>query len=226
MTTAIATGRRAAVPARSVVVPLCVILAVVLAGLMIRATPAVTAGDIALIRTIESARTPFLDAVALTDGVLFSPVAALAIVGAISAGLWLRRGIGAAVSFAALALLPWLGSSVVKDIVQRPRPLPAELPHHVLTDTGYSFPSGHTSLAVAIGLALLLTFGAGRLRTPLLVLAVAAPLVTAFSRVYLGVHHPTDVLASLVYATAAVLLVDALLRLVRHWWSARAVAVG
>ena len=66
MTTAIATGRRAAVPARSVVVPLCVILAVVLAGLMIRATPAVTAGDVAVIRAIEGARTPFLDAVAWT----------------------------------------------------------------------------------------------------------------------------------------------------------------
>ncbi|WP_348790010.1 phosphatase PAP2 family protein [Leifsonia sp. NPDC080035] len=223
MTATTASSRRAALPARSILVPFCIILAVVLAGLVIRATPAIGTWDLAVIRAIESARTPFLDAVALADGVLFSPVAALVIVGAISAGLWLRRGPGAAIPFAALGLLPWLGSSVVKDIVQRPRPLSAGLPHHLLTDTGYSFPSGHTSLAVALGLALLLTFGAGRLRTPLIVFAVAAPLVTAFSRVYLGVHNPTDVLASLVYATAAVLLVDALLRLVRRWWSSRAV---
>jgi undecaprenyl-diphosphatase len=199
--------------ARAIVLPLCVILLVVLAGLAIAASPAVTAGDLAVIQAIESVRTPVVDAVALADSVLFSPVAALVVVAVVSAFAWLGlRRPGAAIAFAALALLPWLGSTVVKDIVRRPRPLPADLPHHLLTDTGFSFPSGHTSLAVALGLALLIVFGRGRLRRPLVAFAVAAPLVTAFSRVYLGVHNPTDVLASLVYATAAVLLVLALLR--------------
>lgn len=199
--------------ARTIVLPLCAILLLVLAGLAIAASPAVTAGDLAVIQAIETARTPFLDAVALTDSVVFAPVGALVIVAAVSAFAWfgLRRP-GAAFAFAALALLPWLGSTVVKDIVRRPRPLSADLPHHVLTDTGFSFPSGHTSFAVALGLALLIVFGRGRLRRPLLAFAVVVPLLTAFSRVYLGVHNPSDVLASLAYATAAVLLVLALLR--------------
>lgn len=198
---------------RAIVIPLCVILLVVLAGLAIAASPAVTAGDLAVIQAIESARTPVVDAVALADSVLFSPVAALVVIAVVSAVAWLgQRRPGAAIAFAALALLPWLGSTVVKDIVRRPRPLTADLPHHLLTDTGFSFPSGHTTLAVALGLALLIVFGRGRLRTPLLAFAIVAPLVTAFSRVYLGVHNPTDVLASLVYAPAAVLLVLALLR--------------
>lgn len=201
--------------ARAIVIPLCVILLVVLAGLAIVASPAVTAWDLEVIRAIESARTPVLDAVALTDAVVFSPVSALVIVAVVSAVSWLvRRSPGTAIAFAALALLPWLGSTIVKDIVRRPRPLAAGLPHHVLTDTGFSFPSGHTSFAVALALALLIVFGSGRLRRPLLVFAIVAPLLTAFSRVYLGVHNPTDVLASLVYATAAVLLVLAVLRLV------------
>ncbi len=199
--------------ARAIVLPLCAILLLVLAGLAIAASPSVTAGDLAVIRAIEAARTPFVDAVALTDSVVFSPVGALLIVAGVSAFAWfgLRRP-GAAVAFAALALIPWLGSTVVKDIVRRPRPLSADLPHHVLTDSGFSFPSGHTSFAVALGLALLIVFGSGRLRRPLLACAVAVPLLTAFSRVYLGVHNPSDVLASLAYATAAVLLVLALLR--------------
>jgi undecaprenyl-diphosphatase len=201
--------------ARGIVLPLTVILLVILAGLAIVASPAITAWDLGVIRAIESARTPFLDAVTLTDSVLFSPVAALVIVAVISAATWLvRRRLAPALAFAALALLPWLGSTVVKDIVRRPRPLSGHLPHHVLTDTGFSFPSGHTSFAVALGLALLITFGYGRLRSPLIVFAIVAPLVTAFSRVYLGVHNPTDVLASLVYATAAVLLVLGVLRLI------------
>jgi undecaprenyl-diphosphatase len=201
------------VTARAIVLPLCAILLVVLAGLAITASPAVTAGDLAVIQAIESARSPLADAVALADSVVFSPVGALVIVALVSAVAWLGlRKPGAAAAFAALALLPWLGSTVVKDIVHRPRSLSADLPHHVLTDTGFSFPSGHTSFAVALGLALLIVFGRGRLRRPLLVFAIVAPLLTAFSRVYLGVHNPTDVLASLVYATAAVLLVLALLR--------------
>lgn len=205
--------REAGATARAIVLPLTVILLVILAGLAIAASPAVTAWDLGVIRAIEGARTPFLDAVTLTDSVLFSPVAALLIVGLISAATWIaRRRLGPALAFATLALLPWLGSTVVKDIVRRPRPLSADLPHHVLTDTGFSFPSGHTSFAVALALALLIVFGHGRLRRPLIAFAIVAPLVTAFSRVYLGVHNPTDVLASLVYATAAVLLVLGVLR--------------
>ncbi|MEY9951777.1 phosphatase PAP2 family protein [Leifsonia sp. EB34] len=210
-------GRHAAhaAIARGIVLPLVAILLVVLAGLAIAASPAVTAWDLGVIRAIEGARTPFLDAVTLTDSVLFSPVAALAIVGLISAATWVvRRRLGPALAFAALALLPWLGSTVVKDVVRRPRPLSAELPYHVLTDTGFSFPSGHTSFTVALALALLIVFGHGRLRRPLQVFAIVAPLLTAFSRVYLGVHNPTDVLASLVYAAAAVLLVLGVLRLI------------
>ena len=207
--------RATAATARGVVLPLTVVLLVILAGLAIVASPGIAAWDLGVIRAVESARTPFLDAVTLTDSVLFSPVAALLIVGVISAATWLaRRRLAPALAFAALALLPWLGSTVVKDIVRRPRPLPADLPHHVLTDTGFSFPSGHTSFAVALGLALLIAFGHGRLRRPLIAFAIVAPLVTAFSRVYLGVHNPTDVLASLVYATAAVLLVLGVLRLI------------
>jgi membrane-associated phospholipid phosphatase len=199
--------------ARAIILPLCVILLVVLAGLAIASSPAVTAGDLAVIRAIESARTPFLDAVALTDSVVFSPVAMFVVVAVVSAIAWLgARRPGPAIAFAALALIPWLGSTVVKDVVRRPRPLSAQLPHHVLTDTGFSFPSGHTSCAVALGLALLIVFGRGRLRWPLLAFAIVAPLLTAFSRVYLGVHNPTDVVGSLVYAAAAVLLVLALLR--------------
>lgn len=198
---------------RAIVLPLCAILLLILAGLALVSFPAVTAGDLAVIQALESARTPFVDAIALADSVVFSPVGALVIVAVVSAVAWLGlRRPGSAVAFAALALLPWLGSTVVKDIVRRPRPLSADLPHHVLTDTGFSFPSGHTSFVVALGLALLIVFGRGRLRRPLLAFAIVVPLLTAFSRVYLGVHNPSDVLASLVYATAAVLLVLALLR--------------
>jgi membrane-associated phospholipid phosphatase len=91
----------------------------------------------------------------------------------------------------------------IKFAVHRPRPVPA---YALDTAGGYSFPSGHsTSSLVIFGvLAWLLS---GQLRSRYARAAVwlgAAVLVAGIgsSRVYLGVHHPTDVLAAWVMGSA------------------------
>src|SRR5699024_8918585 len=63
------------------------------------------------------------------------------------------------------------------------------------TATGYSFPSGHTQSAAAIYGSVGLWYG--RKRRWLAVLMVVMILLTAFSRNYLGVHTPQDVLAGM-----------------------------
>lgn len=66
---------------------------------------------------------------------------------------------------------------------------------------GYSFPSGHTQNATG-------TFGAiaraWYKKIPVVILSVVTILTVAFSRMYLGVHTPLDVIFSLVFATALV----------------------
>jgi undecaprenyl-diphosphatase len=86
-------------------------------------------------------------------------------------------------------------STLIKLIVARPRP-PAFL---ALVDAaGYSFPSGHSTAAAAGWLSLALAFAArapGRGRTVVLVgTAMVIAGLVGLSRVYLGVHQPTDVL--------------------------------
>ena len=96
----------------------------------------------------------------------------------------------------------------LKDVFDRPRPfeeLTAAEP--LLRGTvGESMPSGHASTSFAG--ALLLAYLARRAVPALLALAV----LISFSRVYVGVHYPLDVVAGAALGTVAALAAIALLR--------------
>ena len=96
--------------------------------------------------------------------------------------------------------------SVVKLIVARPRPTI----EHLSQLSSLSFPSEHTTQAAAIYLiiAILLSKGLNRRwQEWLIALAVVIALGVAWSRVYLGVHYPTDVAAGLLLGWGWALLV-------------------
>ena len=69
-----------------------------------------------------------------------------------------------------------------------------DLPHLMATPTGLSFPSSHSTSSFAAAQA----FGRLLPRGPLLGAAAAM----AFSRLYLGVHYPSDVAAGAALGTA------------------------
>lgn len=87
-------------------------------------------------------------------------------------------------------------STLLKNAFERPRP---ELVAHLVEVRTLSFPSGHAMLSAVTFLTLgaLLARVQPRRRTRLYLIAVAVglTLVIGASRVYLGVHYPTDVLA-------------------------------
>ena len=110
--------------------------------------------------------------------------------------LWRRRERTDAV-FVALA---FLGAQVLSNGMklgfQRERPF---FPDPLATESTYSFPSGHAlvSLAVYGSVALVLAQRLRNRASRILVVATAAALIAAigFSRLYLGVHFLSDVLA-------------------------------
>jgi undecaprenyl-diphosphatase len=114
---------------------------------------------------------------------------------------WLLVRVAVAVGVADLL------ADAIKFAVPRHRPFEPQLGPHERT---HSFPSGHTATAFA-GATMLASY-APRLRVPLYVLAV----LIGLSRLYNGVHYPTDVIAGavlgLLVATALLWLGGARLR--------------
>jgi membrane-associated phospholipid phosphatase len=107
-----------------------------------------------------------------------------------AAGAALDAGRGARWRRATAAVaLAYGANQAIKLAVRRPRPRPPGLPQLISTPTQLSFPSAHaaTSFAAARAFAGLIPAG------PLRVAAVAMTL----SRLYLGVHYPSDIVAGM-----------------------------
>ena len=86
--------------------------------------------------------------------------------------------------------------TLLKDIFQRPRP---DLVPRVAYFSGASFPSGHSMMSavtyLTLGALLARSHERKRLKAYFLLLAVLLTFAIGVTRVYLGVHWPTDVLA-------------------------------
>lgn len=112
------------------------------------------------------------------------------------------RNMMAICMFFALILNYICGNLVIKNIVQRPRPYKIDtsvIP--LITPSEYSFPSGHTSSSFAAACAIFLYHR----RAGIVAFMMAA--LIAFSRMYLFVHYPTDILGGIVLGIACAVIV-------------------
>jgi undecaprenyl-diphosphatase len=116
------------------------------------------------------------------------------------------------VIFVATVMFGELGAFLAAAaVVKRPRPTVTQLDQHLPTS---AYPSGHEAatccLYVAIAI-LVIGHARGWWRWLFLIPAIAMPVLVALSRMYRGEHHPTDILASLLFSavwlTATVLLI-------------------
>ena len=182
---------------------------IVVAGLLMTASAPWTAMEMRVVVAVNGVHNSAFDILAQAINVGLGPTfaaivaaATMAVAGVIARSwlIALRMGL--------LIALPWGTADIVKIVVQRPRPDSSLLSHVIgVEPSTFSYPSGHTAFAAALGTSAILMLAAWRFRAVIFVLAVAIALVTAWSRVYLGAHYPTDVLASLLLVPLAVIAV-------------------
>lgn len=102
---------------------------------------------------------------------------------------------------------------LVKEVVHRARPGRA---FQAYAETGFSFPSGHATLAAAFyGFLIYLVWRMlppGRARAATVSILALLIALIAFSRLYLGVHYPSDVFTGLLLGAAFAYLGAAFVR--------------
>jgi membrane-associated phospholipid phosphatase len=165
---------------------------------------AITTVDLSLNTWMRAHATPLGDQIALTvsflGGPLMMTIIAL-VVGMVLVrrGAWLMLWVWLA-AFGVGAFLDW----ILKNMIRRPRPVGAE---RFLDDSSFSYPSGH-SMGSLIGFAMLayvlfeLWPPAHRHRAIVVITTIALVLLVGWSRLYLGVHYLSDVIAG--FAAGAV----------------------
>jgi undecaprenyl-diphosphatase len=110
-------------------------------------------------------------------------------------GGWLGKKIAVTIGLSILVLTFLV--PVIKNLVERPRPLVPQADFLLAADKEYAFPSGHATI-VAAGVAVVLALYRGSARRTLISIILSFEVVlVCVSRVYVGAHYPLDVLGGI-----------------------------
>lgn len=118
--------------------------------------------------------------------------------------LYTNRLLNGFIKITACVYRPWIRDARVVPV-----------PGAMAEATGYSFPSGHAGNATAVWGGLAASKSCAGKKNPLWlrILLIVVVLLVAFSRNYLGVHTPQDVIVALVLAAFVLFVVNAVLNL-------------
>lgn len=164
-------------------------------------------GDEPVLLGVQSQQTEWLDGMVwVLDDMGELPVV-LALAGVLMLALF-TRGRPADAVMVGMSLFFMGAGQALKPVVGRVRP------EHMLAGaeySGFAFPSGHSVYAFLLG-GLLIYFAAGLIRKPVarvIVQAAIALWVVAMgaSRVYLGVHWPSDVIGGFMFGAMALMVI-------------------
>ena len=174
------------------------------AGIMLKLFSGRVPPEMMIDQTLSNGHNGLLTFIAASLGTLFSPLGGALLLGAVCLYLLIiSRSPVNALGVGAIASIGWLSAEILKFLVARPRPDAALLADPLVTENGLdSFPSGYVSLGVGIAFALSYLAYKTSWWKPALLGGILLVVALAWSRLYLGAHYPSDVLAAMINASA------------------------
>ncbi len=161
--------------------------------------------EIQILQYLEAIRNPVLNFIMETLTMLAESTFILAVITLI---YWcLNKKIAIKMSW--IVLFNGVLNGMIKNLINKPRPFEYGIvsPLHLETATSSAFPSGHTQTATAFWGSAIIIFQS----KSVWILGIVMSIVTAITRVYLGVHWPSDVIGGLLAGILGVALADKLL---------------
>lgn len=160
--------------------------------------------DLSVNQAMIGIQNSFLTGVAKAFALIFDTYSLLIISAVIVIFLFIRNYKKDAGFFAALMIADAGIIYVLKQAIARTRPL-----NSIISDSGFSFPSGHTTTAVVFfGLLCYLTLKSNKtkkFKTWIVVLSSLLVLLIGFSRIYANLHWFSDVLGGLLLGASILL---------------------
>jgi undecaprenyl-diphosphatase len=173
-----------------------------------------TQADTAMLEWLHRFASPALDQLAVLITNCGGPAGVVVLTTVSVATLFLLRHRRPAI----ILLLGVGGAALINTILklsfQRARP---DLWVTVVKETSFSFPSGHAMISAALAFSVMYILWYTRWRWWAVGLGLLYTFTIGLSRLYLGVHYPTDVLAGWAVGFAWVVIVRAVLRQSRQW---------
>ena len=166
-----------------------------------------------IIRALAGYRSPLLNRI-MMDITAMGSATVVSILTAIAAVLliYVSHNPRGAIQLAVATSGAELSVEVIKRILRRPRP---EIIERLVDVAGFSYPSGHTAAATGFFLTLAVIVGRSLGRRGRIAVHITFGVVIGLiglSRVYLGVHYPSDVLSGAflgaVWSAATLKLLD------------------
>jgi undecaprenyl-diphosphatase len=165
--------------------------------------------DDAVLNGIHHLANPFLDTfipiATNAGGMIGVSVASIVVLALFIYKNEYRRAVLVALCMAGAVVL----NVILKSVFERARP---DLWERLVHESSYSFPSGHSMMTAALCFALIVALWNSRWRWWAVGLTVIFIPFIGFTRLYLGVHYPTDVLGGWLVSGAWVMAVTLLLR--------------
>ncbi len=192
--------------------PVILALVTLALGFTIKWAPQFRNAEFGTDQFLSQHHSPALSGIAFTIQVLLSARGILIILIAVFLFLLLvRRSLVNAVAVVSVTGIGWLSSEAFKIVVAQPRPTQALLQNSLIPNDGTgSFPSGHTTFAVAFAIACYFLARQTRWSKVTLAGGILFVMVVGLSRLYLGAHYPSDIIGSVLVAATTTSLITVL----------------